>query len=178
MPNVLLEEQLGDGKAMSSEVWKPIAGYEGLYEVSNQGRVRSLKGKQKIRKFWKINRGYMSVRLSKNGKSQTCLVHRLVAATFCNKPEGCDVVNHIDNNPLNNQAENLEWVTQKRNVHHAASVGLMTIRPVIGSDGKTEVYYQSLCEVEKDGFTKSCVCSCCKGELKSHKGFTWRYANG
>lgn len=158
------------------EIWKPI---EGLaeYEVSSRGNVRSTKyGKIRTIKSKKTNRGYYSVSLSVSGKAKFFLVHRLVAAAFCNKENGCDVVNHIDNNPENNAAVNLEWVTQKGNVRHASSVGAMLIRPVIRSDGKTDVYYPSVCATQDDGFTKSCVWNCCNGKSAMHKGYTWRYA--
>ena len=158
---------------MTEELWKPVVGYEGFYEVSNFGRIK--KGLKVLRSY-PNNRGYAQIHLSKERTKRSYLVHRLVAEAFCTKPDGCDVVNHIDNNPKNNSAENLEWVTQFSNVHHAAEVGVLTIRPVVRSDGKTEVYYPSLCATEADGFTKSCVCDCCNGRLKAYKGFTWRYA--
>lgn len=156
------------------EQWKDIAGYEGLYEVSNLGFVRN---KRKVLRPAKSNRGYLMVLLSKNGKQKCFLVHRLVASTFCGVKEGCDIVNHIDNNPMNNTAPNLEWVTQKANVHHAARVGAKVIRPVVRSDGQNEVHYPSLCATQADGFNKAQVCLCCQGKVKSHKGYSWRYAN-
>lgn len=158
---------------MGSEIWKPIKGFEGLYEVSNLGRI---KNRYKVLNNDTNNRGYKQIRLSKDKRKYPYLVHRLVAFAFCEKPEGCNVVNHIDNNPANNNANNLEWVTQKRNLHHAAEIGKFTIKGVIRSDGKTEVYYPSLCATEADGFTRSCVCECCQGKLKTYKGYKWRYA--
>ena len=159
------------------EVWMPIDGYQSIYEVSNLGRIRRTKqGRTSYLKGRKNNRGYLGVSLCSNGERKEFLVHRLVASAFCKRPDGCDVVNHIDNDPRNNTASNLEWTTQKRNVHHAASVGAMTVRPVVRSDGKSEIYYQSISEVEKDGFVKSCVWNCCNGKTRLYKGFSWRYA--
>jgi hypothetical protein len=153
------------------EAWKPVAGYEGLYEVSNLGRVR----RTRVIQDGEVTQGYRAVILSKGGERKLFLVHRLVATAFCEKPSGCDVVNHIDNNPKNNRVENLEWVTQKANVHHAASVGVRTIRKIERTDGTTTVVYPTMHSVGRDGFSTTAVRACCRGENKSHKGFTWRY---
>lgn len=112
--------------------WKPIENFEGYYEVSNHGEIKSLKrlikhngsknGFQKIRE--KILRqrtgphGYKSVILSKDAVHSTFLVHRLVATAFCSNPFKKEQVNHIDGNKMNNNAENLNWVTQSENVKH------------------------------------------------------------
>ena len=160
------------------EIWKPIAGYEGLYEVSNLGRVKSFERpntKGGILKTTKNNRGYHDVSLMKCGKRKHQLVHRLVAIAFCEKPEGTNVVNHIDCNPDNNCASNLEWVTQSQNICHSADCGKM-VRPVIRSNGKTEKYYQSMKEAQRDGFCVSAISQCCHGKTKTHKGYKWRYA--
>ena len=120
---------------MSEEIWKSIKGYEGLYEISSYGRVKSLErfvygngnGKYKIfEKILKprIRSKYYSVSLSKNSIKKKCCVHRLVAINFIdnslNKPE----VNHINGNKLDNRVENLEWVTAKENQQHASRTGL------------------------------------------------------
>ena len=160
---------------MTREIWKPIVGYMDLYEVSNLGRVRSIKNGKVLRGFV-INRGYKSITLSNKKKKKAFLVHRLVATAFCENPQGFEVVNHIDNNPLNNNASNLEWVTQKENVYHAARIGVFTIRKVVRTDGVTEVVYPSVRATAFDGFNPPSVCECCQGKAKSHKGYKWRYA--
>ena len=100
------------------ETWKDIKGYEGLYQISNLGRVWSIKSQKCLKPQIKCE--YENVNLySKNGKMKTERVHRLVALMFCNKAEGCTVVNHIDGNKRNNRAENLEWVTVSENTKHA-----------------------------------------------------------
>lgn len=157
---------------MTRELWKPIDGFEDRYEISNLGRVRNSQ-RNRIRRCRVINRGYEEIKLAKNGKVQSFLVHRLVATAFCENPQGFEVVNHIDNNPLNNNANNLEWVTQKANVHHAAKIGVFKICGVVRSDG---VVYPSVRAVATDGFNPPSVCDCCKGKRKTHKGYTWRYA--
>lgn len=120
---------------MKKEIWKPIKEYEGLYEVSNLGRVRSL---DKIVKKWDGERllkgrvlkenigkfGYRKSILTKNHKAKTLLLHRLVANTFIPNPENKPQVNHIDGNKGNNNVDNLEWVTASENVKHAYSTEL------------------------------------------------------
>ena len=97
------------------EVWKDVSEYEGIYQVSNHGRVMR---NEKILKPY-ICKGYEVVSLCKQGKTTKKYVHRLVAEAFCERPIGCDVINHLDSNSTNNNAKNLEWTTQKENVRHA-----------------------------------------------------------
>ena len=111
------------------EEWRPVEGYEGLYEVSNTGRVRSLdryvKGKgesYRLRKgsilsLVKSNLGYLQVSLCCNGKYKTINVHRLVAQTFILNPDNLPEVNHKDEDKTNNSIENLEWCTAKYNMN-------------------------------------------------------------
>lgn len=95
------------------EEWKPIAGYEGLYKVSNLGRVCNT---QKVLKQTVSRKGYARVGLHKNGNLKTIEIHRLVAQAFLDNPNGFPEVNHKDENKLNNMVENLEWCTRKHNV--------------------------------------------------------------
>ena len=98
------------------EIWKDIMGYDGLYQVSNFGNIYSnITNKQM--KPRRDKDGYLLINLhSPSGKSVTEKVHRLVALHFCEKPEGCTEVNHIDYDRANNNASNLEWVSRKDNV--------------------------------------------------------------
>ena len=114
------------------EVWKDIQDYEGIYQVSNFGNVKSLnretfdsvrkqikKLKGRMLKSAIDSRGYKSVVLTKNGKQRTYRVHNLVALAFCNGYKKGLVVNHKDENQLNNFYKNLEWCTQKENVWYS-----------------------------------------------------------
>lgn len=115
---------------MIKEIWKLIKGYEGLYEVSNLGRIKALEkrvDKGKCHRAWKEhflkygidNNGYFRTNLSKNGKNKTVKVHRIVAQTFIENPYNKKTVNHIDGNKQNNNITNLEWATQNENMKHA-----------------------------------------------------------
>lgn len=118
------------------EKWKTIDGYEGIYQVSNQGRVKSLSRKvpharhgfvsvkEKILKPDTNHDGYARVGLCKEGLNSTHKVHRLVATAFLQKKDDGNVVNHIDGNKSNNSVKNLEWVTQSENVLHSYQNGL------------------------------------------------------
>ncbi|MBM7869328.1 hypothetical protein JOC70_000797 [Clostridium pascui] len=116
------------------EIWKHIKGHEGLYQVSNLGRVKSLERKSyvdgrliksKILKTGLNNPGYKFLVLRKNDISKNRMVHRLVAETFLSNPNSYYCVNHIDGNKQNNKIDNLEWCTQKLNLRHAIKIGLV-----------------------------------------------------
>lgn len=114
---------------MENEIWKPIIGYEGYYEVSNLGRVRRIKrgrGTQvgRLLKGWLDYDGYWGVLLTKNNKSMCYSIHRLVAKAFLPNPENKTQVNHIDGDKQNNSVTNLEWCTPKENIQHAWRTGL------------------------------------------------------
>lgn len=119
------------------EEWRPIPGYEELYEVSNKGNVRSLDRKVwngngfylkkgRILKKSKTTTGYWKVELYDKGRGRKSKkVHRLVAKAFIPKIKDKNLINHIDGNPLNNNVENLEWCSQSENMEHAYEIGLM-----------------------------------------------------
>lgn len=118
------------------EEWRPVKGYEGLYEVSSFGRVRRLDGhdsrghfiKGRVLKERRTTNGYVQVQLS-NGKSKEYRVHRLVATAFHERPEGKTEVNHINEIKTDNRAENLEWVTKTENQNHGTLPERMRNRP-------------------------------------------------
>lgn len=114
--------------------WRPVPGYEGLYEVSNDGMVKSLEkytqGRkhrllpERIMKQWRNQFVYFIVALTKDRKTSYKRVHRLVAQAFIPNIEGKPYINHIDGNPGNNNVDNLEWCTQSENVQHTYDTGL------------------------------------------------------
>ena len=135
-----------------NEIWKDIEGYEGFYQVSNLGRIKSFVGyngheyvnrvrilnpyKQKAGKTY--NRSV--VKLRKNGLPKDFKVHQLVANAFLPNPKGLKVINHIDGNPLNNEVSNLEWCTQKCNIRHSIDSG-MTVRTIHSIDRDTMISF-------------------------------------
>lgn len=110
----------------SEEIWKPVVGYEGLYEVSSYGRVRSLDRYDRMNRFCEgrilklcANRlGYLKAGLCSNDKKKQYLVHRLVAEAFIPNPNNLPIINHKDENPSNNNVDNLEWCTAKYNSNY------------------------------------------------------------
>lgn len=111
-----------------NEVWKDVVGYEDLFSVSNKGRLFS-KRTNKILKQNIVGNGYNACVTKLNGRQGSNLVlkiHREVAKAFIPNPEELPFVNHIDGNKLNNNVENLEWVTPRENVVHALMIGLST----------------------------------------------------
>lgn len=119
------------------EIWKDIKGYEGLYQISNFGRIKSLPKKringtnfyiqkEKILKLQLKTKRYLGINLTKNKMHKNFLVHRLVAEAFIDNPYDLPQVNHKDCNKLNNNINNLEWCTQEENLNHALRNGLLT----------------------------------------------------
>lgn len=128
---------------MKKEIWKDIPGYEGLYEVSSLGRIRSLYT-GKFRVPVRSGHGYTAVELSLNGKKQRHYVHRLVALAFiAPSSQGKNQINHKNCNKADNRAANLEWVTHQENMAHAYDNGKIDFRRKKRRDnsiGTTGVY--------------------------------------
>ena len=177
-----------------TEKFAPIEGFPD-YQITSHGRVISLKyGKMKELKQRKNNCGYLYLNLYENNKMHTKYVHQLVAQAFIPNPENKSEVNHIDENKTNNCVSNLEWMTHKENINHGTRNERVSktngdgrfkgsnhnrARAVIGFkiNGCDIKYYKYTRESEKDGFTHSNISACCKGKLKSHKGYVWYYAD-
>ena len=114
-----------DYRDLDGEEWRDVVDYEGLYQVSNFGRVRSFqKDKMKILKSGFSAFGYLRVVLCKDFQKKNRSIHILVAKAFIPNPEGKTQVNHIDGDKKNNHVSNLEWATPAENIHHAFEVGL------------------------------------------------------
>lgn len=178
-----------------SIVWKPVVGYEGLYEVSNCGKVRSVEhytnGHHLMAKELtpKKSGRYFYVKLYKNAKPRTIRLHRIVAEAFVPNPMRKPQVNHIDGNKENNSASNLEWCTQAENNRHAIDNGLQNPRIMIEAtkkrvrqfsmDGKLIKEWDSLTDAaSKLGLQVSNISHCCKGRIRSTGGFKWELVSG
>lgn len=150
------------------EEWKDIIGYEGLYQISSLGRVKTIKT-NKIRKLEKVRSGYLRVMLHKNNKPERFLVHRLVAEVFIDNPDKLPEVNHKDENKLNNKVENLEWCDRKYNCNYGtirerkAETHFKRIRCLTTG----EVFNSIIEAAEKYNVHPSGITHCCKGQQKT-----------
>lgn len=161
------------------EEWKPVVGYEGLYEVSNYGDVKSL-NTNKIRCKKKDKYGYYCINLSKNGKRKTYFIHQLVARAFIPNPNNYPCVNHIDEKKTNNCVWNLEWCTHKYNNNYGNHIIKMI--NTFNSKRKpircieTQKIYESPNELDNEGFIHSFIYSCCRCDIECAYGLHWEYA--
>lgn len=169
-----------------SEIWKDITGYEGRYQVSNLGRVRSLSFKSGTRfskagilTVMKDSLGYMCVNLSR----KTFKVHRLVASAFIENPYNFKCVNHKDEDKTNNKVENLEWCSHKfnnnygtRNARISQNGGKKVAQYSL--DGKKIKEWRSASEAAKFyGRARTTITGCCAGRQHTSCGFIWRYCD-
>lgn len=170
------------------EVWRDIDGYDGNYQVSNYGNVRSLDRIvhgtndyfQKGKKLAKSNDGrYDFVKISYNGIRKNQYIHILVATYFVDNPNNYKCINHKDENKRNNRFDNLEWCTKKYNANYGernSKISKKLSRKVARiKNGEIDKIYNSQTEVKKDGFLQSQVSKCCNGLLKTHKGYQWKF---
>ena len=171
------------------EIWCPIKGYEGQYEVSDKGRVRSLKfGKERILKPVSDKDGYLQVGLWKNGENKMCKVHRLVAQAFIPNPQNLPEVNHKDEDKTNNFVHNLEWCDRKYNNNYGTHIQRMAEKMTNGKLSKPVLQYtksgefvrewKSARDVQRNlGYFHSYISSCCTGRYKSAYNFIWKFKN-
>lgn len=171
---------------MTEEIWKDITGYEGKYQVSSEGQVKTLARnfidksgrrqniKERIMKLQTNKDGYKTVNLYNGcGKGKTLFVHRLVCETFHPNPDNKPQVNHIDEDKTNNRACNLEWVTPAENLKTLSKpVGQYTL------EGELIKIWKSAKHAEREGgFNRACISKVAKQKQKSHRGYRWRYIN-
>ena len=164
--------------------------YEGLYKVSNFGRILSLNyrntGKSELMTPVDNGCGYLKVGLWKNGKTKQCLVHRLIAQTFLPNPDNLPEINHIDEDKTNNRVDNIEWKSHKDNINHGTRNERVSKAEIndpnkskrviqLTLDGVLIREWPSASECGRNGFNKGHVAACCRGEEKSHKGFRFMY---
>ena len=171
---------------VNMEVWKEVVGYEGLYLVSDTGRIQNAKTNRILRPCThKI--GYQSVMLYRNGNCKRMLVHRIVADAFVVNPHGYYVVNHIDENKANNTASNLEWCSAQKNMNHGTiNDRLSAVRGhdarakrkvnQIDVNGVSVAVWESIAEASRATNTsKTSILNCCKGKQKTANGYAWKY---
>lgn len=170
---------------MIEEQWLDISGYEGLYQISNFGRVKSFYFKNpRILKPHKV-KGYSNVELYKNKKKKQFYIHRLVMENFC-PIENMNVldVNHKDEDKSNNHISNLEWMTHKDNLNYGsrAEKARMKMQGKNSSRSKKvrciekDVIYEALREAERQlGIPTTNISKACKGKIKTAGGYHWEY---
>lgn len=173
------------------EFWIDVKDYEGIYQVSNWGRVKSLErdvidyinGKQRVKHYKekilkpRLDGGsYLQVILWKNGVQEPKGIHVLVAEAFIENPNHYKHVHHKDRNQQNNRIENLEWINRDE---HYAMHGAEKSKTVYQhtKDGLLVKVWESAYEVERVlGFNHCHICNCCNGKEKTYKGYIWSYS--
>lgn len=167
---------------MVKEIWKPIKGYSNKYFVSNLGQIKSLKS-NKIRKPELHSDGYLKIKLWRNNKPKSFLIHKLVAKYFLKVVPGKTKVSHIDGNKMNNTISNLEWTTQKEVVERSWKLGkstLHTSRNVFiyqySKDEKLIRVFESVVDAAKsvNRSTRS-ITRVLDGRFHTSAGFIWKY---
>lgn len=170
---------------MMKEEWKMIPGYEGLYMVSNIGRVKSLR--KHVIMVQRYDRyGYKRVGLRNKDGLKTFSVHRLVAMAFIPNPDNLPQVNHKDEDKTNNCVDNLEWCTQEYNNNYGSRPNQLSLTHLNGYgskivlqytlDGELHAEYASLGEMERNTvFRKTNVSACCNGKRPTAYGYIWKF---
>lgn len=172
----------------NKEIWKDIKGYEGLYQVSNKGRVRGVdrilcngaKWKGRVLKFKKVSSGYLGVTLCKNNNIDQQLVHRLVADSFIPKEGKKLTVNHKDGVKYNNAAENLEWLSYSGNLQHAYDNRLRKApheKSVIqySIDGSYIASFKSMAEASRrTGVNRQDIGAVANKKRRQAGGYVWK----
>lgn len=162
---------------------RDVVGYENLYSVTSDGRVIGKKSGKELKRSY--CNGYARVKLYRDAKGKTILVHRIVADAFIPNEQGKPQVNHINSIKDDNRVENLEWVTQSENLKHAYLYGALdpsvSWKPMrkkvaaIDSTGNVVMVFDSMSDAARNlGLNVSNICNACHGRLKKTGGYGWR----
>ena len=170
---------------MQKEIWKDIKGYEGLYQISNLGRVKTLKpGYNKIKTNIKTPRkchdGYYRISLYKNKKIKTYHIHKLVALHFIPNVNNYSCINHKDENKLNNNVNNLEWCTKRYNNIYSINKRKKYKKGVLQYDKNNNFIkeWSSMTEASRKlNISRNSIFRCCNNTQKSAGNFIWKYIN-
>ena len=195
-------------KMTDIEIWKTAIYdgilYEGLYKVSNLGKILSLNyqntGKAELMNPVEDTNGYFTVQLSKNKERKTCYVHRLIAEAFLDNPEGKPQVNHKiegekgkkinmvifnTDGSIDKERTTIEWCTPKENNDYGTRTERIAKANTNGKCSKKVLQFSksgefirewpSIHECGRNGFDSSSVCKCCNGKLPHYKGYIWKY---
>lgn len=186
-----------------NEIWKDINGYEGIYQISSHGRIKSLlfkngtvcKEKEKLLRPTDNGRGYLLIRLCKEGVQKNFYIHRLVAEAFVEKIEGKNEINHIDGYKKNNNADNLEWCNRSGNLKHSYKLGThIPPKPLRGKYGYSHPMSKEVSQYDLNGtyvhtygsaslaslITGICCASIRKvaqGNQHTAGGYVWKYTH-
>ena len=174
------------GQRCNMEQWKDIKGYEGKYQISNMGRVKSLprndrfckRAEEIVLKTFICGSGYQEVILKVNGQKKPKLIHRLVAEAFVPNPTEKIEVNHKDGNKHNNDYTNLEWVTPSENIRHSYDVlqNKGYSRKVVCVETR-EVFNSIKEAANRLKLHSELICACCNGRQRTTGGYHWEYAD-
>ena len=170
---------------MNNEEWRSVRGYEGIYEVSNIGRIRSLitlyASKPKILIQTVGKRGYCTVQLRDGYTGVTKTTHRLVAEAFVPNIQGLECVNHIDGDKENNHMDNLAWCTHAENLQHAYDTNLRKTRKVAQYtlEGKLVMIYSGCADAgrKNKSMNKNSISRCARGVNSTAYGYIWMYVD-
>lgn len=181
------EKTIKSYKGFDKEHWKDIEGFNGNYQISDLGNVRSrlCKNGKGFCDSWHLIKlmpdkdGYRFVTLRNNSKTVYCRVHRLVAKSFIPNPSNYKIVNHKDECKSNNKVENLEWCSSRYNQTYGLANYRRTLKSckkIGGFKGDSlELSFQSISEAGRNGYHRYSIYLCLYGKQKVHKGLTWKF---